>query len=385
MRRSTDRILVTHTGSLPRPDSLIELIFKKEQEQPVDPAEFDREAQAAVAGIVRKQREVGVDIANDGEQPKVSYASYVKSRCSGFGGDDPGTGGARDLNEFPDYARMASSTAGMTRLGARRVACIGPVEYTGHAELARDLAYMKAAVGSGDPRDFFMSAAGPGVASIFQGNQFYPTHDEYVWALAKALRTEYTAITDAGFTLQVDCPDLAMGRHSKYKDQSLEEFRRTIATNIEALNWALEGIAPAQARIHLCWGNYEGPHHHDVPLADIIDLVLGVKADGISLEASNPRHAHEWQLFETVKLPAGKYLIPGVIDSTTNFIEHPRLIAQRLLRYAGVVGKENVMAGTDCGFSTGAGNTKVFPPITWKKFEAMAEGAAIASKELWSR
>jgi 5-methyltetrahydropteroyltriglutamate--homocysteine methyltransferase len=265
----------------------------------------------------------------------------------------------------------------------RRIACDGPISYTGHAELQADIDNMKAAIGADDPGNYFMSAAGPGVASIFQGNVYYTTHEEYIWALAGAMKTEYHAIANAGMTVQIDTPDFAMGRHSKFRDQSLAEFRKTIEMHVEALNDALKGIDPQQARIHLCWGNYEGPHHHDVPLVDILDIVLKVNAAGISLEAANPRHAHEWEVFATHKLPDGKYVIPGVLDSTTNFVEHPELIAQRLVNYANVVGRENVMAGTDCGFSTGAGITKIYPPITWKKFEAMAEGAAIASKKLW--
>ena len=384
MKRSTERILTTHTGSLPRPEELIELIFARENKEEVDQDGFEESVTDAVQGIIEKQREIGVDVVNDGEQSKVSYATYIKDRLAGFDGVGEPSGGAADLLEFPGYTSHTMARTGQRAL--KRAACTGPISYSGIAELERDLANLRKAVGgeTGQKEDaVFMSSASPGVIDVFMSNTFYKTHEEFIWALAQGMRTEYEAIANAGFVLQIDCPDLAMGRHSKYKDQSLEEFRKTAAMHVEALNWATQNIDPERMRIHLCWGNYEGPHNHDVPLEAMVDVILQARPNGLSLEGSNPRHEHEWKVWADTKLPDDKVIIPGVIDSTTNFIEHPDLVAQRITNYAKVVGRERVIAGTDCGFSTGAGNSAVYPPITWKKFESMAEGARRASKDLW--
>jgi 5-methyltetrahydropteroyltriglutamate--homocysteine methyltransferase len=346
----------------------------------VDEAAFQNRVTEAVNEIVRKQLDSGVDIVNDGEQGKVSYYSYVQERLTGFGGEGKGISGA-DLHAFPEY--MARMYAGRASYTIKRGSCVGPIEFRDRAGLETDLENFKAALEGVDPSDRFMSSASPGIISVFLVNNYYPTHAEYIHALAAAMKNEYDAIHQAGFILQIDCPDLALGRNTAYRDESLEKFREVAELHVEALNEATRDIPPEAMRMHLCWGNYEGPHHLDVPFRDIIDIVLKARPAGISFEGANPRHEHEWAMWEDVKLPEGKVLIPGVLDSTTNFIEHPELVAQRIQRYANLVGRENVIAGSDCGFSTGAGFGSVDPRIVWAKLGAMAEGAAIASKKLW--
>jgi 5-methyltetrahydropteroyltriglutamate--homocysteine methyltransferase len=380
MKRSTDRILTTHTGSLPRPADLLSLLEAKESGAAKDAAAFNARLRSAVAEVVRQQIQAGVDIVNDGEAGKPSYATYVKDRLSGYGGETELMPIA-DLADFPAYGERFLSDRVIETL--KRPACTGPVTYRDRSAVDADIDNLKAAVAQAQPAEAFMSAASPGVISIFLGNQHYETHATYVAALAGAMRNEYQAIHQAGFVLQVDCPDLAMGRHIQFPDLTLAKFRENIEMHVEALNYALAGIPSDRVRLHLCWGNYEGPHHRDVPIRDIIDIVFKARADGISYEGANPRHAHEWAVFKEVKLPAGKILIPGVIDSTNNFIEHPELIAQRICNLANVVGRENVIAGSDCGFATMASYTPVDPQITWAKLKALSEGAQIASKQLW--
>ena len=377
MKQSTERILTTHTGSLPRPDDLLAAL-----EVPLasNEREFAAILTRAVADIVRKQIEVGVDIVNDGEMGKPSYATYVKDRLSGFDGEAaPFT--IADFADYPEYGERFMSQGAMEKLA--RPACTGPVKCNDTSAVQTDIANLKAAVTQNNVPEAFMSAASPGVISIFLANHYYRTHEDYLAALAEAMRPEYQAITDAGFILQIDCPDLAMGRHIQFSDASLGEFRKNITMHVEALNHALAGIPAERTRIHLCWGNYEGPHHRDVPLRDIIDIVFRANVGAISYEASNPRHEHEWAVFEQVKLPAGKVLIPGVIDSVNNFIEHPDLVAQRLVNLARLVRPENVIAGTDCGFATVAGYSAVDPKIAWAKFQSLSEGARIASRRLF--
>lgn len=384
MKRSTNRILTTHTGSLPRPDALLALLNAKENGELRDREEFDRSVREAVAAIVRRQVECGVDVVNDGEMSKPGYSTYIKDRLSGFEGESAGLRASvalTDLAEFPEYA--ARMFAGGPVSSLKTPACNGPVSYRNQRDLELDLGNLKAALGGVGPAEAFISAASPGVIALFLSNQHYASHEAYVGALADAMKTEYDAIHRAGFLLQVDCPDLAMGRHIQFGSASLAEFRKNAAMHVEALNHALADVPAESVRLHLCWGNYEGPHHRDVPLHDIIDVVLKAKPAAISFEASNPRHEHEWRVWGEVKLPAGKVLIPGVLDSTTNFIEHPELVAERIVRLAKLVGRENVIAGTDCGFSTFAGFTLVDPKITWAKLSAMAEGALLASRELW--
>ena len=380
MKRSVDRFLTTHTGSLPRPPDLVDMMFAKEEGVPVATAALAGRIRGAVAEVVQKQLVAGVDIVNDGEMSKPSYATYIKDRLEGFGG----TGNTfvyQDLVGFPDLARRAFNDPGRSR--RKTPACNAPIKVRDPAAVRHDVDNLKAAVAGANPAEVFVSAASPGVISLFFRNDFYPSEEAYLYAIAEAMRSEYAALLEAGFVLQIDCPDLAMGRHIQYASLDLKEFRKRAQMHIEALNHALGNARPEQLRLHLCWGNYEGPHHCDVPLEDIIDLVFRARPSGIALEAANPRHAHEWQVFERVKLPAGKVLIPGVIESKANFIEHPELIAQRIGRYANLVGRENVIAGSDCGYGTWVGQAAVDPAVVWEKLKAMSEGARIASARFW--
>ncbi len=382
MKRSTDRILTTHTGSLPRPHELLTMLQHKESGEAFERATLAARVKSAVTEIVRKQMDAGVDIVNDGEMGKPSYSTYVKDRLSGFGGSEKSAPlRATDLAEFRGFARRGASETGVAVL--KRPACDGPIAYRDRDAVRVDVENLRAAVSMVHSVEAFMTAASPGVVTFFLTNKHYPTHEAYLRALAEAMRAEYEAICAAGFILQVDCPDLAMSRHVQFKDVGLAEFRKTIELHIDVLNHALANIPPDRVRLHLCWGNYEGPHHHDVPLRDILDIVLKARVGAISYEASNPRHEHEWAVFKDIKLPDGMILIPGVIDSVTNFIEHPELVAQRIGNVARLVGRENVIAGTDCGFATIAGSSRVDSEIAWAKFKAMAQGAKLASQELW--
>ena len=378
MRRSTERFLTTHTGSLPRPDDLIRAMFAKEEGVPVDPAALAARIRAAVAEVVGKQTSAGIDVINDGEMSKPSYATYVKDRLTGFGGESHALS-YQDLVDFPGMARRVFGDPGRAR--RKTPACTGPIGVRDPRAAQADVDNLRAALPAG--AEGFMSAASPGVVSLFFKNEHYPNHEAYLLAIAEAMRHEYETVSRGGFVLQIDCPDLAMGRHIQYAALDVEEFRKAARLHIEALNHALVNVPADQARVHLCWGNYEGPHHYDLPIADILDVVFTAKPAGISFEASNPRHAHEWRVFERIKLPAGKVIIPGVIDSTTNFIEHPELVAERIAKYATLVGRENVMAGTDCGFGTWVGQAAVDPDIVWAKLAAMAEGARLASRQMF--
>jgi len=378
--RSAERFLTTHTGSLPRPPDLVRMMFAKEESVPVDPAALGARIRAAVAEVVRKQVEAGVAIVNDGEMSKPSYATYVKDRLNGFGGASHPLQ-YRDLVDFPEMAKRVFGDPGRSR--RRTPACDGPISVRDPRAAETDVENLRAARESAKAEHVFMSAASPGVISLFFRNDHYPSHEAYLFAIAEAMRPEYEAVARAGFDLQVDCPDLGMGRHIQFADLSLDEFRTMARLHVEALNHALANVSPERSRLHLCWGNYEGPHHYDVALADIIDIAFTARPASLSFEASNPRHAHEWRLFERVKLPAGKVLIPGVLDSTTNFIEHPDLVAERIGRYARLVGRENVIAGTDCGFGTWVGQAAIDPDIAWAKLASMAEGARRATREFW--
>jgi 5-methyltetrahydropteroyltriglutamate--homocysteine methyltransferase len=385
MIRSTQRFLTTHTGSLPRPEDLVRIMYAKEEGVPVDGAALAARVRDAVADVVRKQTDAGIDIVNDGEMSKPSYATYIKDRLDGFGG----TGNTfvyEDLAQFPKLAARVFGDPGRSR--RKTPACNAAIRVRDANAAAIDVDNLKAALAAAAasqafPSRAFMSAASPGLVSLFFRNDHYPSQEAYLFAIADAMRHEYETVTSAGMVLQIDCPDLAMGRHIQYAALSLEEFRKRAGMHVEALNHALVKIAPEQLRMHLCWGNYEGPHHCDVPLADIIDLVLAARPSAISFEAANPRHGHEWTLFERLKLPPGKVLIPGVIESKSNFIEHPELVAQRLCRYAKLVGRENVIAGSDCGYGTWVGQAAVDPDVVWAKMAAMVEGARIASRRFW--
>ncbi len=382
MKRSTERFLTTHTGSLPRPEDLVRMMYAKEEGVPVDHKALAERIRSAVEEIVHKQAGEGVDIVNDGEMSKPSYATYVKDRLDGFGG----TGNTfvyQDLVEFPNLAKRVFGDPGRSR--RKTPGCNAPISVRDPQAARTDADNLKAAAARVKTEEIFMSAASPGVIGLFFRNDHYPSQEAYLFAIADAMRHEYETVAKAGIVLQIDCPDLAMGRHIQYADLSLAEFKKKARLHIEALNHATANIAPDRLRMHLCWGNYEGPHHCDVPLADIIDLVFTARPSAISFEAANPRHAHEWKVFETVKLPEGKVLIPGVLESKTNFIEHPELIAQRIGRYAKLVGRENVIAGSDCGYGTWVGQAAVDSDVVWAKMAAMAEGARIATREFWKR
>jgi 5-methyltetrahydropteroyltriglutamate--homocysteine methyltransferase len=384
MRRSTDRILTTHTGSLPRPADLDQMIADREDGKDVDPAAFEERVRLAVADAVASQLAAGVSVVGDGEMGKSGYSTYVKDRLTGFGG----TGrplAVTEMIEYPEVFEQVGSDEAIARV-LNQPACDGPVSLRDPEAVQRDIANLKAAVKDAEPADVFMSAASPGVIATFLANGYYQTDEEYIYALADAMKPEYDAIAASGIVLQLDCPDLAMTRAMLGNDQLTDEqFRDQIRMHVRALNHAVRDIPPEQMRMHLCWGNGEWPHITDIPIANIVDIVLEARPAGLSFEAANPRHEHEWKVWRDIRLPDGKVLIPGVLDSTTNFVEHPELVAQRILRFADVVGKENVIAGSDCGFGTFAGFYTVKPRITWLKLAAMAEGAEIASNYLWER
>ncbi len=374
MRRSTERFLTTHVGSLPRPPDLIRTMFAKQEGVPIDPVALEARTRAAVAEVVAKQVAAGVDVVSDGEMSKPSYVTYITDRLDGFGGtSQPLT--YSDLVDFPELQRKVFGDPGRSR--RRTPACTGPIAVRDPEAARVDVEHMLAARGDGG--EGFINAASPGVIALFFRNDHYATREEYVYAIAEAMRVEYEAVTGAGVLVQIDCPDLAMGRHIQFADRDLASFRREARLNVEALNHATRNIDPELLRMHVCWGNYEGPHHCDVPFRDIVDLVFIARPAAIAFEAANPRHAHEWQIFEDVVLPDGKVLIPGVLESKANFIEHPELIAQRIRRYSDLVGAENVMAGSDCGYGTWVGQAAVDPDVVWAKLRALREGADLAS------
>ena len=382
MQPGAGRILTTHSGSLPRPSRFLSLVLAQEAGESVDEAQFAGEVRAAVRETVRLQADAGVDVLNDGEMSKPSYATYVKDRLTGFGGQgsiEQVAASVMALEDFPDFAEKQAQTVASAAT-IRFTTCDGPVQYVGQAAVQSDIDILKAATDGVRSAGVFMSAASPGVIAVFSPNRYYGSQEEYLGTLAEAMRQEYEAIHQAGLVLQLDCPDLAMTAPGA---GSLENFRAQMELNIEALNHALANIPAEATRIHICWGNGEFPRTSDVELKDIIDIVLKAKPAGLMLMSSNGRHAHEWKVFQDTKLPDGKYVIPGVLDSTTNIVEHPEVVADRLIRYAEVVGRDNVMAGTDCGFGTVAGMDTVVPSVTWAKFRSQAEGAKIASEHLW--
>jgi len=380
MKRSTERFLTTHTGSLPRPDDLVRAMFAKEEGVPVDLVALKERTRSAVAAIVEKQVGAGIDVVDDGEMSKPSYATYIKDRLDGFGGESHPLV-YQDLVDFPEFARRVFGDPGRSR--RKTPGCNGPIRVRDPAAAETDINNLKATLAGMNTREAFLSAASPGVISLFFHNGHYATEESYLYAIAEAMRQEYESVAEAGFVLQIDCPDLAMGRHIQYAALNVTEFRDKARLHIEALNYALANIPADRLRLHLCWGNYEGPHHCDIPLREIIETVFLAKPSGLSFEAANPRHAHEWTVFEEVRLPEGKVLIPGVIESKTNFIEHPELIAQRIGRYAHLVGRENVIAGSDCGYGTWVGQAAVDPGVVWAKLASLAEGARLASREFW--
>lgn len=379
-----DRILTTHVGSLPRSRAVTDLIFAQERGEPVDAATFDRVIGEAVDACVARQVASGVDLVSDGEMSKISYATYIKDRITGFDGDSPRTPPA-DLEDFPVFLQRQASGGGTPTY--RRPCCVGPVAPRTLAPLDADVAHLRRAVDAHRPTGAFMNAASPGVIALFQPNKHYPTQDDYLEALAEAMRPEYEAIVAAGLTLQLDSPDLGLGRHMMYKDRSEAEYLTLIAQHVEVLNHALRNVPAAMVRMHVCWGNYEGPHTHDVEMRTILPVLMQAKPQALLFETANPRHQHDWQAFRDLAalVPEDRVLIPGVIDSTTNFVEHPEVVAQRIDQFAQLVGRERVVAGTDCGFSTFAGFGAVDPDIVYAKLATLAEGAARASERLWKR
>ncbi len=381
MSGSAGRILTTHVGSLPRSQAVTEVLFAREREESRDAARDDAVISEAVAAVVRRQVELGIDIVSDGEMSKISYATYIARRLSGFAGDTPREPG-QDLVEFPGLLRKLAERGATAKY--RRPRCVAAIAVSDRKPLAADIRNLADAASRSHPTGVFMNAASPGLIALFQPNDYYRTQDEYLEALAAALQSEYEAIVQAGITLQIDSPDLAMGRHTMYRDRTLEEFESLAARHIEVLNYALRNVPAERVRMHVCWGNYEGPHHHDVPMARLLPIVLKAKPQGLLFEAANPRHAHEWADFETARIPEDKVLIPGCLATTTNYIEHPELVAERLQRFARIVGRDRVMAGSDCGFGTFAGFGPVEPDIAYLKLRSLVEGAQIASRRLWT-
>lgn len=380
MRLSTDRILTTHVGSLPRPDALADLLLARERGESIDEAGFDELVRESVHDTVKRQVDVGIDVVSDGEMSKISYSTYIKDRCSGFSGDSPRRAPA-DLERFPGFME---TTARQNQAPAiSRPMCTGEVTIKTRRPLENDLAnFRDALVGSGAVEGF-MNASSPGVINAFLPNEYYVSERDYMDALSKVMREEYEAINRAGFVIQLDCPDLAMARHTQYKALSDSEFVKHAAMHVEVLNDALQNVPADMARLHLCWGNYEGPHDHDIPLAKIAGVLCKAKPQVLSFEAANPRHAHEWSVWGEIDLPDDKVLMPGVIDTSTNYVEHPEYVAERLCRFADVVGRERVLGSTDCGFATFTRFGRVDPEIAFEKLRALAEGAAIATARLW--
>lgn len=382
MRHSTDRILTTHVGSLPRSQAVTDVLFARERNERHDVAAANRTISDAVREVVRRQVEAGVDIVSDGEMGKISYATYIKDRLTGFAGDTPREPG-QDLVEFPRILKRLAETGATAKYTRPR--CVGEIRVKNLEPAQMDIANMKAAIAPHENVEGFLNAASPGVIALFQPNDYYATPDAYLEAVAEAMRAEYEAIVASGLLVQIDAPDLAMGRHTMYRDKSADDFLRRAAVHIEVLNHALRNVPSDRVRMHVCWGNYEGPHHHDIPLEQLLPVVVKTKAGALLIEGANPRHAHEWAVFREQPLPEDKILIPGVIGSTSNYVEHPLLVAERICRYADVVGRERVIAGSDCGFGTFAGFGPVDPDVTYLKLQSLAEGARIATKRLWNR
>jgi 5-methyltetrahydropteroyltriglutamate--homocysteine methyltransferase len=380
MKRSTNRILTTHTGSLPRTAGVVDVLLE-EQKNPggAKPAGFEKAVQSAVAEVVRKQVEAGIDVINDGEQGRTDYTVHVKDRLTGFDGPSaPPLGTGED--DFPELSALLSHFASPFQ---HRPSCSAPVGWKDWPAAEADIARAKQATAGAKAEEFFMTSPSPGQISRYLKNQYYPSEEAYIYALADVMKKEYQAIVDAGFVLQLDCPDLALSRHTVFAKLSLADFRKEITMHVEALNHAVKDIPADRMRMHLCWGSTMGPHHTDVPLKDIIDIVFKARPCAVSFPGANPRHEHEWKVWKEVKIPEGKAIIPGVIDSTSNFVEHPELVADRIVQYANAAGRENIIAGVDCGFGTFAGRVQVDSKIVWMKMQSLAEGARMASKQLW--
>jgi 5-methyltetrahydropteroyltriglutamate--homocysteine methyltransferase len=381
MKLSTDRILTTHVGSLPRPQDVVDLLFAQDRGEPYDEKQFEETMARAVEDAVAHQSKYGVDIMSDGEMSKISYATYIRHRFNGFETGNVPRATPADLDDFPDFRDKLVKEGHSPKY--LRPICKGPLTVKTLEPLHKDIARQKAALAHSTATEGFMNSASPGLIAVFQPNEYYPSHQAYLEALAKVMHEEFKVITESGLIVSIDCPDLGMGRHIKFRDVDDDEFIRNAHLQVDALNHALEGIPADRCRLHICWGNYEGPHTRDIPLEKVLPVLFKAKVQGLLVEGANPRHEHEWALWETHKLPEDKVLIPGVLDTSCNFVEHPELVAQRILRYASLLGRERVIAGTDCGFGTFAGFGPVHPSICWLKMKSMAEGAEIASKKLW--
>lgn len=382
MRLSTDRILVTHVGSLPRTQEVVDLLFAQDRGDPLDEGGFAETMRRATADLVTRQAQAGIDIVSDGETSKISYATYIRHRLTGFEGDSARPT-PQDLDDFPEYRdRLVKSGHSATY---RRPVCKGPIRVKSLRAVEQDIAHLTEALSNCGLTEGFLNAVSPGTISVFQPNEFYPSHEAYLAALAEAMREEYELIVRSGLLLQLDCPDLAMGRHTRFKNLSDDEFLGRAALHVEALNHALANVPADRVRLHICWGNYEGSHVHDIDCAKVFPIALRAKPMALLIEGANPRHEHEWDAWTRIALPEDKVLVPGVVASSSNYVEHPEIVAQRLVRYANVVGRERVIAGTDCGFGTFAGFGPVYPAFAWMKLRALAEGARLASQRLWNR
>ncbi len=382
MRLSTDRIITTHVGSLPRPQSLVDVLLKKDHGEAMEPGVYESTIAHAVDEVMRRQTEVGIDIPSDGEASKVSYSTYMMDRLNGFGGNNERRS-PKDMAAHPEFRAKIARMTGTQEF--RRASCIGPITVKDWSSLKTDIANLTASAKKYGVAEAFMNSASPGLVTAFQPNAYYKTHEEYVWALAEVMKQEYALIIDAGLLLQLDCPDLAMAAHIGFQDLTEAQFLKQSEIHVEAMNYALTGIPAEKCRYHICWGNYEGPHDFDIPVEKIMSIILKAKPAGILFEGANARHEHEWIHWRDAKIPGDKVLIPGTLDSCSNYVEHPELVAQRIERYAEIVGRERVIAGTDCGFGTFAGYGKMDMDISYKKLRSLTEGAAIASKRLWGK
>ena len=381
MKQSIDRILTTHTGSLPRPPDMLGLLVEEQQRRLAERAQLDDSVRAAVRDVFNQQVETGLDVVNDGEQGRVDYTVYVKDRLTGYEGESVPLGGMTDDVEFPELAELLKPFASPFQA---RPTCTGPIDWMDWPAVETDIANLRAASAGANAEEVFMTSPSPGQIARFLHNEYYPTDEAYIYALAGVMKRQYDAVVDAGFLLQLDCPDLALGRHQLFSHLTLEEFRAVAEMHVEALNYAVADIPADRMRMHICWGSTLGPHHTDVPIADVIDIVLRAKPCAVAFPGANPRHEHEWKVWrDLINLPEGKIIIPGVIDSTSNFVEHPEVVCDRLVRYAGVVGRENMIAGVDCGFGTFAGRLQVDSKIVWMKLDSLVEGARMASEQLW--
>jgi len=377
LRTSRDRILTTHVGSLPRSVELAEILLRKDKGEPDDSGEHARVIADAVSSVVQQQADAGIDIPSDGEQSKVGYATYMMDRLNGFGGDVERQV-ALDLVDYPEFRESIARMVGTQQF--RRASCVGEISVKDWTSLQMDIANLNSAMNAAGVDEAFMNSASPGLVTAFQPNQFYTSHEEYLWAVANVMREEYEQIVAAGLILQLDCPDLAMARHTGFQDLSEDEFLSRAETHVEAMNHALANVPADRCRFHVCWGNYEGPHDFDISVEKILPIILKAKPAGILFEAANARHAHEWQDWAKAQIPDDKVLIPGAIDTCSNIVEHPELVAQRIERFAAIVGRDRVIAGTDCGFGTFAGYGRIDEKIAYKKLQSLVQGAALASR-----